>query len=89
MSIEISEEEGRSQLELNWEKNVKKHIFILSSAGKPIFSRYGDEQSMVTTFGLIQAVISIIKDSGDNMKCMRMGNRVIVCYVMKSLYFLR
>jgi hypothetical protein len=26
-------------MEAGWEKSVKKHIFVLSSAGKPIFSR--------------------------------------------------
>ena len=48
---------------LGWEREVKKHIFILSSSGKPIFSRYGDEQEMVTTFGLLQAVVSIVQVS--------------------------
>ena len=38
-----------------WERDVRKHIFILSSSGKPIYSRYGDEQDIVTTFGLLQA----------------------------------
>mmetsp|Transcript_20961 Transcript_20961/g.35363 ORF Transcript_20961/g.35363 Transcript_20961/m.35363 type:complete len:321 (-) Transcript_20961:3719-4681(-) len=70
-----------------WEKNVKKHIFVLSSAGKPIFSRYGDEQEIVTTFGLIQAVISIVQDSGDQIQCIQSGSRKIVYFSKSSLYF--
>lgn len=71
-----------------WEHN-SKHIFILSSSGKPVFSRHGDEQELVTTFGLLQAVISIIQDSGDHLKCIRAGNgnRVIVYFLRHSLYF--
>jgi hypothetical protein len=69
-----------------WELE-RKHIFILSSSGKPIFSRYGDEQELVTTFGLLQAVISISMDSGDTLRCIRAGRRKIVYFIKNSLYF--
>ena len=69
-----------------WELE-KKHIFVLSSSGKPIFSRYGDEQDLVTTFGLLQAVISIAVDSGDYIRCIRAGDRNIVYMLRGSLYF--
>ena len=65
----------------------KKHIFILSSSGKPIFSKYGDEQELVTTFGLLQAIMSIVIDSGDSLKCIMAGKRKIMFLVRKSLYF--
>jgi hypothetical protein len=76
-----------------WELE-RKHIFILSSSGKPIFSRYGDEQELVTTFGLLQAVISITttsnsnNDNIDQIKMIRAGNRKFVYYLKKSLYFI-
>ncbi len=72
--------------ELGWELE-RKHIFVLSSSGKPIFSRYGDEQELVTTFGLLQAVISIVMDSGDNIRSIRAGGRKIVYFMKQSLYF--
>lgn len=71
---------------LGWELH-QKHIFILSASGKPIFSYYGDEQEMVTTFGLLQAVISIVLDSGDSIRYIKAGNRKIVFMVESSLYF--
>lgn len=71
-----------------WEHDQNKHIFILSSSGKPIFSKYGDENELVTTFGLLQAVISIVIDSGDSIKCIRAGNRKIVYFIKQSLYFI-
>lgn len=70
-----------------WERRVNKHVFILSSSGKPIFSRYGDEQEMVTTFGLLQAVVSIVQDTGDAIRCIKAGKRRIVYLVRNSLYF--
>lgn len=72
--------------EVGWETN-SKNIFILSSSGKPIFSRIGDEQDLVTTFGLLQAVISIVLDSGDSIKCIRSGQRKVLVQLKESLYF--
>ena len=71
-----------------WEKRVTKHIFVLSSSGKPIFTRYGDEQEMVTTFGLLQAMVSVVQDQGDNVRCIKAGSRRIVYFIRKSLYFI-
>ena len=52
----------------SWELR-RKHVFILSSSGKPIYCNSGDEQELVTIFGLLQAVVSIVNDSGDSLKC--------------------
>jgi hypothetical protein len=35
-----------------WRRH-KKHFFIVSSAGKPIFSRYGDEEKLNPIFGVM------------------------------------
>ena len=70
-----------------WEKNMNKHIFILSSSGKPIYSRIGDEQEMVTTFGLIRAIAAVVQDSGDELKCIKAGKRRIVYFIRNYLYF--
>lgn len=74
-------------LEEDWELH-RKHIFVLSSSGKPIYSRYGDEQELVTTFGLLQAVISMVQDSGDELVCIKAGNRKFVYFIKESLYFI-
>eukprot|EP01038_Epipyxis_sp_PR26KG_P016072 gene16072-21827_t len=72
---------------IGWEY-LPKHFFILSASGKPIFSNYGDEQDMVTTFGLLQAVVSIVEDSGDELKCISVGKRKIVYLLKQSIYFI-
>jgi hypothetical protein len=83
----VSKNEVNCTIEEGWEFN-RKHIFILSSSGKPIYSRYGDEQELVTTFGLLQAVVSIVEDSGDEIKCIKAGKRRIVYFIKHSFYFI-
>ncbi|EGD78164.1 hypothetical protein PTSG_09040 [Salpingoeca rosetta] len=40
-----------------------KHIIILSDAGKPIYTRHGSEDMIVTRAGVIQALISFIEEN--------------------------
>jgi hypothetical protein len=34
----------------------RKHVFVLSSAGKPIFSRYGDENALAGFMASLQVL---------------------------------
>jgi hypothetical protein len=43
----------------------EKHVFILSYAGRPIFSRYGDETMLAAYMGVISAIISNIESMKD------------------------
>ncbi len=42
---------------------------------------------MVTIFGLLQAVASIVEDSGDHLRCIRAGSTKILYMIKYSLYF--
>ena len=42
---------------------------------------------MVTTFGLLQAIASIVQDSGDEISSIQAGNRRILYFMRGSLYF--
>ena len=42
---------------LSWAQR-RKHIFILSHAGKPVYSRYGDENQLSAFYGVLQAIVS-------------------------------
>jgi hypothetical protein len=68
-------------------ENVEKNVFIFTSSGKPIFTKVGNEEDLITTFGFLQAVVSIVLASGDVMKCIIAGNRKIVFLLKQSLYF--
>ena len=75
-----------------------KHFFILSSAGKPIYSHKGDEDKLSTFMGVIQAIISVYIDLDDSIRyifefelmksrCVNAGDYRIVFLVRGPLYF--
>ncbi|XP_055039864.2 vacuolar fusion protein MON1 homolog B isoform X1 [Misgurnus anguillicaudatus] len=48
----------------SWRQH-RKHVFVLSEAGKPIYSRYGSEEALSSTMGVMMALVSFVQ-SGDN-----------------------
>ena len=58
-----------------------KHIFVISEAGKPIYSLHGEEDHIVTLGGIIQALVSFVADSGDAIRSIRAGRTQIVFLV--------
>eukprot|EP00040_Diaphanoeca_grandis_P004486 m.29040 g.29040 ORF g.29040 m.29040 type:complete len:504 (-) comp16027_c1_seq1:169-1680(-) len=68
-------------------KNQEKHLFIFSIAGKPIYSRHGDEDKLASLFGVMQALVSFCEDEGDVLKSVRAGKHLIVFEVKGPLVF--
>ena len=64
----------------------RKHIFVLSSAGKPIFSRFGDESLLAPLAGVLQALISFVSESGDTIRYVRAGAHRMVFLMRGPLY---
>lgn len=62
-------------------------VFILSSAGKPIYTRYGDESKLTGLMGIIQAIISFFLDDKDSIRCINAGSLKIVFLLRDPLYF--
>lgn len=61
----------------------RKHIFILSQAGKPIYSRYSSEDKLVTLMGVMQALVSFVQDGSDMIRSVHAGNTNFV-FVVKG-----
>ena len=68
-------------------KNHSKHFFILSSAGKPIYSRYGDENKLSPLMGVIQTIISHYLSTDDSLRLINAGSHKMVFLVRGDLYF--
>ncbi|EDV57778.1 vacuolar fusion protein MON1 homolog A [Drosophila erecta] len=66
------EEEYDYQHDSLWQ-GQKKHIFILSEAGKPIFSLHGNEDKLATLFGVIQALVSFVQMGQDAITSIHAG----------------
>lgn len=45
--------------------NQREHFFVLSSAGKPIYSLHGSEDKLATIYGVMQALVSVVQESQD------------------------
>lgn len=66
-------------------RQQKRHFFILSEAGKPIYSRHGSEEKMVTLFGLLQALVSFLQSENDTIRAVKVGETSIVFLVKSPL----
>ncbi|KAK1271239.1 hypothetical protein QJS04_geneDACA022816 [Acorus gramineus] len=70
---------------MSWRKR-KKHFFVLSNSGKPIYSRYGDEHKLAGFSATLQAIISFVENSGDRIKFVRAGKHQVVFLVKGPIY---
>eukprot|EP00210_Caulerpa_lentillifera_P003389 g3233.t1 len=80
LTAEVLGDEGRagSPLEdVRW-RSQKKHYFIFSSAGKPIYSRYGDEGMLCGMMAIMQAIHSVVESKGDEVQSIKDGPVKIV-----------
>ncbi|XP_035796214.1 vacuolar fusion protein MON1 homolog A-like [Anopheles albimanus] len=65
--------------------NRKRHVFILSTAGKPIYSMHGNEDKLATLFGVMQALVSFIQSGNDTIKSIHAGGVKFVFLVKSPL----
>ncbi|KRX22582.1 DNA ligase 4 [Trichinella nelsoni] len=52
-----------------------KHVFVLSDAGKPVYTRHGSEEELSSLMGVIQALVSFVssQNEGDELQTIRAG----------------
>ncbi|XP_058099066.1 vacuolar fusion protein MON1 homolog [Magnolia sinica] len=70
---------------ISWRKR-KKHFFVLSHSGKPIYSRYGDEHKLAGFSATLQAIISFVQNGGDRVKFVRAGKHQVIFLVKGPIY---
>lgn len=68
-------------------KSKLKHYLILSSAGKPIYSRHGDQNLVNGYIGIIQTIISFYEGANDPLKGFTAGGARFVINTEGPLYF--
>lgn len=68
-----------------------KHFFILSSAGKPIYSLHGSQDVLVVYSGIIQTIVSFYEYADDGEEEIKSidaedvnGNPIKICFLNKS-----
>lgn len=75
-------------------RSHRKHVFVLSEAGKPIYTRYGTEEALSSTMGVMMALVSFVEaekniirsiHAGQNrLKINRSNVHVVKCVVSMS-----
>ncbi|EKM79357.1 hypothetical protein AGABI1DRAFT_74328 [Agaricus bisporus var. burnettii JB137-S8] len=69
---------------------LPREYYVLTDAGKPVFiSRPGGSNSdgMVSTIGIMQALISVFIDDGDKIRCINAGQSRITFLLRPPLYY--
>ena len=62
--------DGQGGVSAAW-KQHRKHVFILSNAGKPIWTLHGDENALAGLMAVVQALVSFVHDKGDAIRSIR------------------
>ncbi|KAF7881397.1 hypothetical protein EAF00_011766 [Botryotinia globosa] len=84
---EVDSKGGNEEdLLIQW-KSKLKHYLILSSAGKPIYSRHGDQNLINGYIGIIQTIISFYEGSKDPLTGFTAGRTRFVISTDGPLYF--
>lgn len=68
-----------------WFKH-EKHILICSWAGRPVYTRFGDESKLAAYLGVISAVISNFQRMGDNVRSIVAGNHTFLFEIIGPIY---
>lgn len=67
-------------------KLKQKHFLILSSAGKPIYTRHGDDGLISGYIGIIQTIISFYQEANDPLRTFSAGGAKFVILSQGPLY---
>ena len=66
--------------------NKPKHLWLLSYAGKPVYSRHGDESLLSSKMGMLAGIIGIVNDVKDSLQFFVAGDYKFVFLVRGPIY---
>jgi hypothetical protein len=79
-------DEAKRLIDAQWYRE-KKHVFVLSLAGKPIFTLHGDENNLSDKFGLLATLVSFIEVTDDTIRAINLQGLKFVFLVRDPLIF--
>lgn len=56
-------------------RSHRKHVFVLSEAGKPIYTRYGTEEALSSIMGVMMLLMSIVEDKKNIIRSIHAGRQ--------------
>lgn len=57
-------------------RSHRKHVFVLSEAGKPIYTRYGSEEALSSTMGVMMALVSFVEADKNIIRSIHAGQNL-------------
>jgi len=57
-------------------RSHRKHVFVLSDAGKPIYTRYGTEEALSSTMGVMMALVSFVEADKNIIRSIHAGQHI-------------
>lgn len=77
---EVSPESKTKEEDVSSEawRSHRKHVFVLSEAGKPIYTRYGTEEALSSTMGVMMALVSFVEADKNIIRSIQAGKRIIL-----------
>ncbi|RDB17851.1 Vacuolar fusion protein MON1 [Hypsizygus marmoreus] len=64
-----------------------RQYFVLTDAGKPVFTSQPDGDNVAATIGVMQALISVFLDDNDKLRCINAGRTRITFILRSPLYY--
>lgn len=58
-------------------RSHRKHVFVLSEAGKPIYTRYGTEEALSSTMGVMMALVSFVEAEKNIIRSIHAGQDIL------------
>ncbi|KAL8715950.1 MAG: hypothetical protein Q9220_000617 [cf. Caloplaca sp. 1 TL-2023] len=85
LHVADGDDQAEEKLLAQW-KSKRKHFMILSSAGKPIYNRHGDDNLISGYIGVVQTIISFYEGAHDQLKGFTAGGARFVVMSQGPLY---
>ncbi|KAG9470831.1 hypothetical protein GDO78_016637 [Eleutherodactylus coqui] len=78
----IQEADGELHPQDDWYQH-QKHVFVLSEAGKPVYSRYRSEEALSSTAGVMMALVSFLETEKNAIRSIHADGYTVV-FVRRS-----
>jgi len=75
--VHQSEQDNEDMSSAVW-KEQKRHYFVLTEAGKPVYSRHGNEDKLSSVMGVMLAIVSCFHDRNDVIRHIVAGSHKFV-----------
>lgn len=77
---EVSPESKTKEEDVSSEawRSHRKHVFVLSEAGKPIYTRYGTEEALSSTMGVMMALVSFVEADKNIIRSIQAGKGIVL-----------